>query len=183
MLPWSHCFAFLPNLPAAPLTGAQIVAKCKETSIFPWSAQAALTPIPIVRYAHDILCRHQLIIASLSLQYALPPPISSDHIYFWDADGKKYADMNSQLMCSNIGHNNQTVIKAVQDQVAELPFAAPSFATKPRAELGDLLREVTPSGLNKFFYTLGGAEAVENAVKFARFHTGTPLSPCPATPS
>jgi taurine--2-oxoglutarate transaminase len=75
-------------------------------------------------------------------------------------------------MCTNIGHNNQKVIKAIQDQAAELAFVAPSFATKPRAELGEILKTVTPPGLDKFFYTLGGAEAVENAIKFARFHTG-----------
>ncbi len=93
-------------------------------------------------------------------------------IYFWDAEGKRYTDFNSQLMCSNIGHGNKTVIKAIQDQAAELAYAGPSNATRVRAEFGPLLAKRMPGDLTKFFFTLGGAEANENAIKFARFHTG-----------
>jgi len=75
-------------------------------------------------------------------------------------------------MCVNIGHGNKRVIKAIQDQAAELCYAGPSMATKVRAEFGPLLSKYTPGDLKKFFFTLGGAEANENAIKMARFHTG-----------
>ena len=80
--------------------------------------------------------------------------------------------MNSQLMCVNIGHGNQKVIRAIQDQAAQLAYAGPSMATEPRAKIGPLLAKHTPGDLNKFFFTLGGAEANENAIKLARQYTG-----------
>ena len=76
------------------------------------------------------------------------------------------------VMCVNIGHGNKRVIQAIIDQAKELPFAGPGMATKPRAELGKLLSEITPGNLNHFLYTLGGADANENAIKLARAFTG-----------
>ena len=76
------------------------------------------------------------------------------------------------VMCVNIGHGNQRVIQAIVDQAKELPFAGPGMATKPRAVLGKLLSEITPGNLNHFLYTLGGADANENAIKLARAYTG-----------
>jgi taurine--2-oxoglutarate transaminase len=93
-------------------------------------------------------------------------------VYFWDVDGKRYLDFNSMVMCVNIGHGDERVIEAMVDQARELPFAGPGMATKPRAILGKLLDEITPEGLSKFLYTLGGADANENAIKFARAYTG-----------
>jgi taurine--2-oxoglutarate transaminase len=93
-------------------------------------------------------------------------------VYFWDADGKRYFDLNSQLMCVNIGHGDERVIKAIQDQAAELVYAGPGMATKVRAEIGRELAAVTPGDLKKFFFTLGGAEANESALKMARAVTG-----------
>ncbi|HET7088837.1 MAG TPA: aminotransferase class III-fold pyridoxal phosphate-dependent enzyme, partial [Anaerolineae bacterium] len=93
-------------------------------------------------------------------------------IYFWDADGKRYVDFNSQLMCVNIGHGDRRVIEAIKQQAEELAYAGPGMATRVRAEFGPLLAKHTPGDLNKFFFTLGGAEANENAIKFARFYTG-----------
>ena len=91
---------------------------------------------------------------------------------FWDEHGKRYTDMNSQLMCSNIGHQHPKVIQAIKNQADELCFAGPSMATRVRAEIGPLLAKRTPGDLNKFLFTLGGAEANENAIKLAKLYTG-----------
>ena len=110
-----------------------------------WSAQAHVNPIPVVR---------------------------AEGVHFWDAYGKKYLDFNSMVMCSNIGHGNRRVTDAIAAQAKELAFAGPGMATKPRALLGKLLAEVTPGDLDIFLYSLGGAEANENAIKLARAATG-----------
>ena len=81
-------------------------------------------------------------------------------------------DFNSMVMCVNIGHGDQRVIDAMIQQAQELPFAGPQMATQPRAVLGDLLATITPGDLNHFLYTLGGADANENAIKLARAYTG-----------
>lgn len=72
------------------------------------------------------------------------------------------------VMCVNIGHGDKRVIDAIVEQARKLPFAGPSMATKPRAILGKLLSEITPGDLNRFLFTLGGADANENAIKLAR---------------
>jgi taurine--2-oxoglutarate transaminase len=127
------------------LSAAEIVDLTKRHSIFSWSAQAALNPIAMVR---------------------------GEGIYFWDAEGKRYIDMNSQLMCVNIGHGNKRVIAAIQKQAEELAYAGPGMATPVRARVGRMLAELTPGDLNRFFFTLGGAEANENALRIARMVTG-----------
>jgi len=93
-------------------------------------------------------------------------------IYFWDADGKRYMDFNSQLMCVNIGHGDERVIKAINDQASVLAYANPFMATEARARLGAKLAEITPGDIDVFFFTNGGAEANENAIKLARMATG-----------
>jgi taurine--2-oxoglutarate transaminase len=90
----------------------------------------------------------------------------------WDADGKRYVDMNSQLMCVNIGHGNRRVIDAIKRQADELAYAGPGMATPVRARVGKMLADLTPGDLNHFFFTLGGAEATENAIRIARIVTG-----------
>jgi taurine--2-oxoglutarate transaminase len=93
-------------------------------------------------------------------------------VYFWDTDGKRYLDFNSMVMCVNIGHGDERVIEAIVEQARQLPFAGPQMATRPRAQLGQLLSEITPGDLDTFLFTLGGADANENAVKLARAYTG-----------
>jgi taurine---2-oxoglutarate transaminase len=127
------------------MSAADMVALTKRHSIFSWSAQASVNPIPMVR---------------------------GEGIYFWDADGKRYIDMNSQLMCVNIGHGDRRVIDAIKRQADELVYAGPGMATAVRARLGKMLAERTPGDLNRFFFTLGGAEANENAIRIARTVTG-----------
>src|SRR3990172_8571074 len=123
----------------------QIAPLALRHNFWTWSAQAEVNPIPVVR---------------------------SEGVRFWDASGKSYLDFNSMMMCSNIGHGNTHVIEAIVRQARELPFAAPAMATKPRAILGQMLAEICPGDLGRFLYTLGGAEATENAIKLARAATG-----------
>lgn len=102
-------------------------------------------------------------------------PIDADKakgVYVYDKDGKKYLDFSSQLMNVNIGHGNQRITKAVCKQMEEFSYVFPGMATNARAELGKKLSEITPKNLTKSFFTLGGAEAIENAIKIARMYTG-----------
>jgi len=122
-----------------------ILPLMREHGFWTWSAQGMVNPIP-VRTAKGV--------------------------YFWDTAGRRYLDFNSMTMCVNIGHGDERVIEAMVAQARELPYAAPGMATKVRALAGKLLAEVTPAGLNKFLFTLGGADANENAVKLARAVTG-----------
>ena len=127
------------------MTADEIVALTKRHTIFSWSAQGSVNPIPMVR---------------------------GEGIYFWDANGKRYMDMNSQLMCVNIGHGDRRVIDAIKRQAEELAYAGPGMATPVRARVGKMLADLTPGDLNRFFFTLGGAEANENAIRVARMVTG-----------
>ncbi|MFQ5921596.1 MAG: aminotransferase class III-fold pyridoxal phosphate-dependent enzyme [Anaerolineales bacterium] len=96
----------------------------------------------------------------------------AEGVYFWDLDGRRYLDWSSQLFNVNIGHGHPHVIQAVQDQVARLAYAYPGIATQPRARLGKMLADLTPGDLQKAFFTLGGSDAIENALKMARMVTG-----------
>lgn len=116
-----------------------------EHNFWTWSAQAKVNPIPVAK---------------------------AKGVYFWDVNGKRYLDLNSTVMCVNIGHSDERVIEAIVQQARELPFAGPGMATRPRAALGKLLAQITPPGLMKYLYTLGGGDANENAVKLARGFTG-----------
>jgi len=126
------------------MTAAEIVRLNKEYTLFSWSAQAAVDPIPAVR---------------------------AEGVYFWDADGKRYLDFSSQLINVNIGHQNPKVVKAIQEQAAKMCYVQPALATEPRGVLGQMLAERTPGNLKKSFFCLGGAEANENAIKIARWYT------------
>lgn len=127
------------------LTAKEIVDLNKEYTFYSWSNQGQVNPIPMVK---------------------------AEGVYFWDADGKRYLDFAAQLVNTNVGHQHPKVVKAIQDQAAQLTFASPSMATEPRGLLGKKLAEITPGDLKKTFFTLGGAEANENAIKIARFYTG-----------
>jgi len=127
------------------MSAEEMVALTKAHSIFSWSAQEAVNPIPMAR---------------------------AKGVYFWDANGKRYFDLNSQLMCVNIGHGDARVIDAIKRQAEELVYAGPSMASRVRAEVGRELATLTPGDLKKFFFTLGGAEANESAIKMARAFTG-----------
>ena len=93
---------------------------------------------------------------------------------FEDAGGNRYLDFSSQLVCANLGHHNPRVRDALVKQGRELFYIAPGFTTKPAAKLAQKLAEVAPGDLCKTYFSLGGAEANEAAVKIARFYTGAP---------
>ena len=92
--------------------------------------------------------------------------------YFWDAAGKRYFDFSSQLICSNLGHQNQAVIDAICAQARELAFISPGHTCDVRAKVALKLLEVMPAGLDKFFFATSGTEANEAAIKIARLYTG-----------
>ena len=127
------------------MTGEEIVELCRRHTLFEWSAQAAVDPIPVAR---------------------------AKGIYFWTPEGKRYIDFNSQLMCVNIGHGDERVIRAIKEQAEVLPYANPFMATDVRGRLAAKLAEITPGDIDAFFFTNGGAEANENAIRIARLFTG-----------
>jgi taurine--2-oxoglutarate transaminase len=92
--------------------------------------------------------------------------------WFWDTDGKRWLDFSSQVFNANLGHQHPRVVAAIQEQAGKLSVAGPKMAYEAKALLGQKLAEVTPGSLTKTFFTLGGAEANENAVKMARTVTG-----------
>ena len=102
------------------------------------------------------------------------PSRAPEGVYFWTPEGKRYLDFNSQLMCTNIGHGHPAVMRAIQEQAATLAYANPFMATEARARLGAKLAEITPGDIDCFFFTNGGAEANENAIRIARAVTGRP---------
>ncbi len=128
-----------------PLSGDELVALTRKHTLFEWSAQSRVDPIPVAR---------------------------AKGIHFWTPEGKRFIDFNSQLMSVNIGHGDERVVRAIQEQVATLAYANPMMATEPRARLGAKLAEITPGDIDVFFFTNAGAEANENAVKLARQVTG-----------
>ncbi|UOQ70014.1 aminotransferase class III-fold pyridoxal phosphate-dependent enzyme [Hymenobacter cellulosilyticus] len=123
----------------------QILQDNLEHTLFSWSKQAGLNPINAER---------------------------AEGVYLWDRDGKRYIDFSSQLMNVNIGHGDQRVTEAVAAQMRELSYVYPGMITKARGDLGKKLAEITAPNLTKAFFTLGGAEAIENAIKLARVYTG-----------
>ncbi len=129
----------------SPIDDSEILPLSLEHSFWTWSAQGKVSPIPVV---------------------------SAKGVYFWDVNGKRYLDLNSMVMNVNIGHGDPRVIEAIVEQARQLPYAGPPMATRPRAELGKLLADITPGDLNRFLFTLGGADANENAIKLARAFTG-----------
>ena len=93
-------------------------------------------------------------------------------VYFWDLNGKRYIDFSSQLMNMNVGHGHPKIIKAVQEQVEKLAFTYPALASEAKGRCAAKIAEITPGDLSKTLFTLGGAEAIENAIKIARQYTG-----------
>src|SRR5580658_928015 len=98
--------------------------------------------------------------------------VDAEGCYFTDGAGKRYLDFSSQLMCVNIGHKNRAVIESIAEQARKLAYVAPGYTTDVRAELSQLLLEVLPQGLDKFFFNPSGTESNEAAMKIARLFTG-----------
>jgi taurine--2-oxoglutarate transaminase len=125
--------------------GQQIVADAKEFVLYSWSVQDAVNPIPVA---------------------------GAEGRYFWDYEGNRYLDFASQLVNVSIGHQHPKVIAAIKEQAERLCTIGPPMASESRSRLGRLLAEVTPGDLTMSFFTNGGAEANENAIKLARWYTG-----------
>src|SRR5438270_3092822 len=128
-----------------PELGKQIVEDAKRYVLYSWSVQNGINPIAVER---------------------------AEGRYFWDYDGQRYLDFASQLVNVSIGHSHPKVVQAIKDQAEKLATIGPPMATESRSRLGKLLSEVTPGDLTMSFFTNGGAEANENAIKLARWYTG-----------
>jgi taurine--2-oxoglutarate transaminase len=125
--------------------GQQIVEDAKRYVLYSWSVQDAINPIAVA---------------------------GAEGRYFWDYEGKRYLDFASQLVNVSIGHQHPKVVAAIKEQAERLTTIGPPMATESRSTLGRLLAEVTPGDLSMSFFTNGGAEANENAIKLARWYTG-----------
>ena len=127
------------------LPNEEILSLSKEHVFYTWSAQARVNLIGVQR---------------------------AKGVYFWDVDDKRYLDFNSMTMCVNIGHGDERVIQAIKDQAETLAYANPFMATEVRGRLAAKLAELTPGDIDAFFFTNGGAEANENAIRIARLYSG-----------
>ena len=125
--------------------GEQIVEDAKRYVLHSWSVQDAINPIPVA---------------------------GAEGRYFWDYDGNRYLDFASQLVNVSIGHQHPRIVAAIKEQADRLCTIGPPMATEPRSSSARLLAEVTPGDLAMSFFTNGGAEANENAIKLARWYTG-----------
>jgi taurine--2-oxoglutarate transaminase len=111
---------------------------------------------------------------SWSAQAALSPMVfaGGEGCYVWDYEGTRYLDFSSQLVNTNIGHQHPKVVAAIQEQAAKLATIAPQHANEARGEAALRISGLAPEGFNKVFFTNGGADANENAIRMARLHTG-----------
>ncbi|WP_042423528.1 aspartate aminotransferase family protein [Streptacidiphilus anmyonensis] len=128
-----------------PAAGQAVKAADRAHVFHSWSAQSLIDPLAVA---------------------------GAEGSYFWDYEGKRYLDFSSQLVNTNIGHQHPKVVAAIQEQAAKLCTFAPAFAIESRSEAARLIAERTPGDLDKIFFTNGGAEANENAIRMARLHTG-----------
>jgi taurine---2-oxoglutarate transaminase len=133
------------STPEGELTSQQVVELTKKLNYGTWRFQKGWNPMHLA---------------------------DAEGCWFTDGNGKRYLDLSSQLMCVNLGHKNPAVIAAIAEQAQELAYAGPAYATTARAELSQLLTEVLPEGLTKYFFTTSGTEANEAAFKIARMFTG-----------
>jgi taurine---2-oxoglutarate transaminase len=127
------------------LTPDEILSDSKRYTLFDWQAQSKAAPLVIDH---------------------------AEGVYMYAADGRRYLDFNSQLMGVNIGHGDKRVLEAVVEQGQRLPYVSPFFAYEARALLGRKLAQLFPGDIEKSFFTLGGAEANENAIRIAKAYTG-----------
>ncbi|MFT4219309.1 MAG: aspartate aminotransferase family protein [Microbacterium sp.] len=133
------------TITAASATNAEVAAADLEHVFHSWSAQAALNPLPIAGGSGSTV---------------------------WDHNGNRYLDFSSQLVNVNIGYQHPGVVAAIREQADKLVTVGPAFANETRAEAARLITERAPEGFNKVFFTNGGADANENAIRMARLHTG-----------
>jgi taurine---2-oxoglutarate transaminase len=138
-------FAANPTLAAAAADPDRAYELDRKHVFHSWSAQALLDPMVITK---------------------------AEGSYVWDANGKKLLDFTSQLVFTNLGHQHPKIIEAIQQQAATLCTVAPAYANGARSEAARLIASHTPGDLDRIFFTNGGADANEHAVRMARLHTG-----------
>ena len=124
------------------------------------------------RKAHDLDRAH--VFHSWSAQQKISPMtvVKAEGPYLWDGEGRRLIDFSSQMINTNIGHSHPKVVSAIQEQAATIATIAPAHVSDVRSEAARLITELAPEGLNHVFFTNGGADAVEHAVRMARLHTG-----------
>lgn len=127
------------------MTSEEIKAFDLQYNLHSWSKQGALNPLTIEK---------------------------GEGIYFWDYDGNRYMDMSSQLVNLNLGHGNKEIVAAIKEQAEKFCFMGPGYAVEPRSKLAKMIIELLPDNMGKVFFTNGGADANENAIKMARMFTG-----------
>ncbi|MCA9682108.1 MAG: aminotransferase class III-fold pyridoxal phosphate-dependent enzyme [Myxococcales bacterium] len=127
------------------MTSQEMIDGCLQHTMFSWAASGKVAPLPIAR---------------------------AEGVYLYTPEGKRILDFNSQLMSVNIGHAHPKVVAAMKQAAEGLLFVYPGAATEARARLGARLAELCPGDIDTFFFTLGGAEANENAIRAARLYTG-----------
>ena len=130
---------------ADPTSGKEVFDLDRAHVFHSWSAQGQITPMPVA---------------------------GGQGSYFWDYDGNKYLDFSCQLVFTNIGFQHPKVVKAIQDQAAKLATVAPQHANDARSEAAKRITDRAGEHLNKVFFTNGGADGIENAIRLARLHTG-----------
>lgn len=127
------------------VNGSEIKEMQVKYNLQSWSKQRGINPIPIEK---------------------------ADGIYMWDFDGNRYSDMSSQLVNLNVGHNCRPIIEAIKEQAEKYCYLSPSYGSEPRAKLAKMVIDLMPDNMGKVFFTNGGADANENAIKIARMYTG-----------
>ena len=127
------------------MNGQEIKEMQCQYNLQSWSKQRGINPIPIEK---------------------------ADGIYMWDYDGNRYSDMSSQLVNLNVGHNCRPIIEAIKEQAEKYCYISPSYGSEPRAKLAKMIIDLMPDNMGKVFFTNGGADANENAIKMARMFTG-----------
>lgn len=127
------------------MNGSEIKEMQVKYNLQSWSKQRGINPIPIEK---------------------------ADGIYMWDFDGNRYSDMSSQLVNLNVGHNCRPIIEAIKEQAEKYCYLSPSYGSEPRAKLAKMVIDLMPDNMGKVFFTNGGADANENAIKIARMYTG-----------
>lgn len=133
------------NIAPNPEEGKYVYDLDRKYVFHSWSAQAKLNPLTVA---------------------------AAQGSRIWDYDGKEYLDFSSQLVYTNLGHQHPKLVKAIQDQVGEMATIAPQHAVKVRGEAAQRIVDVSNDGFTQVFFTNGGADANENAIRMARLHTG-----------
>ena len=127
------------------MTGTEIKEMDLKYNLHSWAKQGGLNPMVITK---------------------------AEGIYLWDSDGKRYMDMSSELVNANVGHGNKEIVEAIKEQADTYCFLSPAFALEPRSKLAKMVIDRMPDTMGKVFFTNGGADANENAIKMARLYTG-----------